>query len=111
MVGSWIVRGCSPGAVAKLALAVVESGPAARRVPDKRVYAVQETARLAHSALTVPRRAVLYLLGKGYSAKDIARRLNLSASTVSYHLTEACTWLGVNTRAQAVAVAMRRGLL
>ena len=54
---------------------------------------------------------VLRLVAQGLSSKAIGRQLFLSPSTVSYHLTSVFNKLGVNTRAQAVAVAAERGLL
>jgi two-component system, NarL family, nitrate/nitrite response regulator NarL len=54
---------------------------------------------------------VLRLTSGGSSAKEIAERLNISATTVRTHLTHAYDKLGVSDRAAAVAEAMRRGLL
>lgn len=54
---------------------------------------------------------VLRLVAQGLSSKDIGQQLFLSSSTVSHHLTAIFNKLGVNTRAQAVADAARRGLL
>ncbi len=54
---------------------------------------------------------VLRLVAQGLSSKAIGRELFISASTVDYHLSSAFHKLGVDTRAQAVAVAAQRGLL
>lgn len=48
---------------------------------------------------------------KGKSSADIGTILGLSARTVDDHLAAACAKLGVRTRTQAVAEAIRRGLL
>ena len=45
------------------------------------------------------------------SAKEIADRLDISATTVRTYLSHAYDKLGVSDRAAAVAEAMRRGLL
>ncbi len=54
---------------------------------------------------------VLRLVAQGLPNKAIARQLFISASTVNYHLTSVFHKLAVDTRAQAVAVAGRHGLL
>jgi DNA-binding CsgD family transcriptional regulator len=54
---------------------------------------------------------VLQLVAEGLSSKVIGNHLFISASTVNYHLTSIFNKLGVDTRAQAVAVAAQRGIL
>ncbi len=54
---------------------------------------------------------MLRLVAEGLSSKAIARQLFLAASTVNYHLRSVFNKLGVDTRAQAVAVEARRGLV
>lgn len=48
---------------------------------------------------------------EGKSSTDIGAILGISPRTVDDHLAAACAKLGVRTRTQAVAEAMRRGLL
>jgi NarL family two-component system response regulator YdfI len=54
---------------------------------------------------------VLRLVAQGLSSKLIARQLSITPGTVNYHLATVFNKLGVDTRAQAVAVATQRGLL
>jgi DNA-binding NarL/FixJ family response regulator len=54
---------------------------------------------------------VLRLVAQGYSSKEIGKHLFLSPSTVNHHLQSIFNPLGVDTRAQAVAVAAQQGLL
>lgn len=56
-------------------------------------------------------RQVLGLVGDGFSAPQIAKRLYISPATVRTHLSHAYGRLGVSDRAAAVRKAMRRGLL
>jgi DNA-binding NarL/FixJ family response regulator len=54
---------------------------------------------------------VLGEAAQGFSSKAIGQRLFLSPSTVNHHIQSIFNKLGVDTRAQAVAVAAQRGLL
>jgi DNA-binding NarL/FixJ family response regulator len=54
---------------------------------------------------------VLRLLAQGNRTKDISRTLGISAKTVSSHAQHLFAKLGVNSRAQAVALAYRSGLV
>ena len=61
--------------------------------------------------LTAREREILGLLSEGQRPGEIADRLFLSVKTVKNHLTSIYTKLGVETGAQAVAEAYRRGLV
>jgi len=63
------------------------------------------------SPLTAREQEVLRLVAQGFSSKAIAKQLFIATSTVNYRLTSVFNKLGVDTRAQAVAVAAQRGLL
>ena len=54
---------------------------------------------------------VLSAAADGERSKEIARRLGITERTVKAHLTNIYNKLGVDSRAAAVAVAARRGLL
>jgi len=54
---------------------------------------------------------VLRLLVDGASNKGIAQRLSLSENTVKAHLSHIFNKLGVQSRAEAVAAALQRGLV
>jgi DNA-binding NarL/FixJ family response regulator len=56
-------------------------------------------------------REVLRLLVRGASNKGIAQELSLSENTVKAHISHIFTKLGVQSRAEAVAVALQRGLV
>ncbi|MDX6399592.1 MAG: hypothetical protein QOF27_198 [Gaiellaceae bacterium] len=61
--------------------------------------------------LTERERAVLLLLAEGYEQKEIGRRLSIGAETVRTHAQKARRRLGASTSTQAVAEAIRSGLL
>ena len=54
---------------------------------------------------------VLRLLAAGASNKAVATQLGLSENTVKTHISRIFAKLGVQSRAEAVAVALRRGLV
>jgi len=54
---------------------------------------------------------VLGLLAEGLKHEEIGRRLGISSETVRTHLRKASDRLGAATRTQAVATALRRGLI
>jgi DNA-binding NarL/FixJ family response regulator len=54
---------------------------------------------------------ILSLLAEGRTQRQIADELVISAKTVGTHIQHVLSKLGVNTRAQAVSVAFRRGLV
>jgi DNA-binding NarL/FixJ family response regulator len=61
----------------------------------------------ADEPLTARQGAVLALLAKGRSNKQIARDLNISDVTVKAHVTAILRKLGVATRAQAIVAFQR----
>ena len=54
---------------------------------------------------------VLRLLGRGLSNRQIAAALTVSQNTVKLHVTSILLKLGVGNRTEAVAAAVRRGIL
>jgi DNA-binding NarL/FixJ family response regulator len=61
--------------------------------------------------LTERESQVLVLLAEGLSHEEIGARLSISAETVRTHVRKACDRLGASTRTQAVAKALRMGLM
>ena len=54
---------------------------------------------------------MLNLMGQGLSNKDIAKELFISANTVKYHVRNVLQKLGVQNRTEAVAYAIREGII
>jgi DNA-binding NarL/FixJ family response regulator len=61
--------------------------------------------------LTARELAVLRLVAAGLSNHQIAESLRITERTVKFHVTSIFNKLGADNRAQAVALAGRRGLL
>lgn len=62
-------------------------------------------------ALTRREREVLQMLAGGLANKEIAAKLNLSDHTVKFHVASILGKLGASSRAEAVAIGMRCGLI
>ncbi|MFL5620839.1 MAG: response regulator transcription factor [Gemmatimonadaceae bacterium] len=73
-------------------------------------HAAIETSRQVPS-LTQRERQILSLLADGLGNKQIAVQLGISPSTVKTHVELLFDKLDVTSRAEAVAVSVRRGLL
>jgi DNA-binding NarL/FixJ family response regulator len=63
------------------------------------------------SALSPREREVLGLLVEGASNKEIARALALSVHTVKFHIAAITEKLGARSRVEAVAIAIRCGMM
>ena len=63
------------------------------------------------NALSLREREVLALLAEGASNKEIARALALSIHTVKFHIAALTEKLGARSRGEAVAIAIRAGLV
>jgi DNA-binding NarL/FixJ family response regulator len=61
--------------------------------------------------LTAREREVLELLAEGIAHEEIGKQLGIGAETVRTHLRKACERLGAATRTEAVATALRLGLI
>ena len=62
-------------------------------------------------ALTARERDVLSMLAAGLNNRAIAARLGISEHTAKFHVSQILAKLGAGTRAAAVSIAMRRGLI
>lgn len=93
------VRGADAG------LAVLDLALAARLVGEPR------PPETRGDPLTAREHEVLALVADGLANKAIAYRLGISENTAKFHVASLTAKLGAATRAEAVAIAARRGLL
>jgi len=113
---------------ASLARDVIEAGASALVLKESPLQTVVRALRTAESggtfvdptlAVALPSGTrlteweldVLRLLAEGLRQEDIGRRLGIGPETVRTHLRKACARLGAATRTQAVASALRQGLI
>jgi non-specific serine/threonine protein kinase len=93
------------GEIVTLALELLEEF--AQRLPDPQAIAREPAPE---NPLSERERGVLRLVAEGLTSKQMGQQLFLSHRTVDHHLTSIFNKLGVDTRAQAVAVAARDSL-
>lgn len=80
-------------------------------VAEKLLAHLEEPKTTQSQDLSDRESQVLALMAGGAANKQIAARLGISERTVKAHVTSIFTKLVVSSRAEAVAVALRRGLL
>jgi DNA-binding NarL/FixJ family response regulator len=108
-------RGCLPKTVAagELAEALADVAAGETIVPPAATAALLDQLRGEATPVALsPREAdVLRSVAAGLTNKAIAMKLGISEHTVKFHLGGAMTKLGAASRAEAVASAIRRGLI
>ncbi len=62
-------------------------------------------------SLTAREAEILVLVGQGLSNKAIARRLGISVHTVKFHLEALFEKVGATSRAEAVVIGLRHGVI
>jgi DNA-binding NarL/FixJ family response regulator len=80
-----------------------------RHVPAD--VAVRLAEHLGDDALTPRELDVLRLIQNGLKNKEIAGQLNISETTVNFHIKNLVSKLQANDRTHAVMIAIRRGML
>jgi DNA-binding NarL/FixJ family response regulator len=93
-------------------LRALEAAVAGRKYVDATLAArALMKPRGMRSPLTPREYDVLRLLAEGLGNDEIGARLGISGETVRTHVHKACERLGASTRTQAVATALRGGML
>jgi DNA-binding NarL/FixJ family response regulator len=72
---------------------------------------VKSSNRDQEARLTNREREILQLVAEGFSNKVIGQRLSVSENTVKYHIKKILQKLNAQNRTEAVAYALRSGLL
>ena len=86
--------------------------------PEVLVYAATSSSFSFHNSgssfelhISPRENEILNLLAAGLGNKEIARQLKISEHTVKFHVTSIFNKLNVSSRAEAVTVGVRRGLI
>jgi DNA-binding NarL/FixJ family response regulator len=82
-----------------------------RIAPYQSRYSEEYGDTIRYMPLTAREKEILQLLARGVTTNDLAQELDLSESTVKTHIRNIFTKLNVSTRTEAIAVAVRIGLV
>jgi DNA-binding NarL/FixJ family response regulator len=93
----------------ELAEAVRQVHAGRKRIPPE--VAAQLAEHMGDEALTERERDVLRHVAGGNRNRDIGERLSISEETVKVHMKHIMEKLGASDRTQAVAIAVRRGII
>ena len=108
-------RGCLPktatGAELYEAARGVVAGEAILHPSTTTVLLEQLRGENSRESLTSRESEVLRYVAAGQTNKAIALKLGISEHTIKFHLSSAMSKLGAASRAEAVAIAIRRGLI
>lgn len=86
------------------------SAAATQRLLDLADQHVGDSCPIPYGGLTAQELRVLRLVGRGLGNKEIAREVHLAETTVRTHLKHVYGKLGLRSRNEAIAYALRHGL-
>jgi len=98
-------------AIEALAAGLVVLHPATTRAAGARPALSASAGDARPEPLTPRELEVLTMMAEGLGNRAIARSLGISVHTVKFHVAAVLDKLGARSRAEAVAVGLRRGLL
>jgi two-component system NarL family response regulator len=104
---SYLLKGTFPEGILEQAIRSVHAGH--RMIPSE--IAERLADRVSEPSLTPREIAVLELVAKGLSNREIGAALSTSAGTVKTHLERIYAKLGVGDRTAAALTAIQRGLV
>jgi DNA-binding NarL/FixJ family response regulator len=107
----YLLKGAPATEIARAIRAVAAGGSHLEPRVASKLIAEMRSPNRGRDALSERERQVLRLVADGLSNKQIARELVLSERTVKFHVASLFRKLGADNRAQAVALAVQRGLL
>lgn len=106
----YLLKGATAGEIVQAIRAVAGGGSYLTPRVAARVVARVNAPRRS-GILSERERQVLRLVARGRSNKQIARDLTITERTVKFHMTSIFNKLGADNRAQAIAIAVERGVL
>jgi DNA-binding NarL/FixJ family response regulator len=112
-VSGYLLKDASPDALVDAARNAVEGNAVIH--PQLTKTFIEEVQHADEAPTTTPlskrEKQILQLVANGSTTKEVARDLGISPHTVKTHLERIFEKLGANDRAQAVAIAIRTGLV
>lgn len=114
-VRAWLPEHASPseivGAIIAAAQDLTTLTPAQVRLWLKTAGTIEEAQPPLVESLTPRERQVLRMMADGFANKEIAAQLAISDHTAKFHVGQILAKLGAGSRAEAVTIGIRRGLV
>lgn len=108
----YLLKGASPSDLADAVLQVHGGGaPMSPSVARRVLREFRDMETVSENPLTARETDVLRLLARGASYPEIGEMLDISLSTVQFHIRAIYRKLEVGTKAEATAEAIRRGVI
>jgi DNA-binding NarL/FixJ family response regulator len=107
----YLLKGASADEIARAIRAIAAGGSHLEPRVASKLLSEMRSPNRGRETLSERERQVLRLVADGLSNKQIARELTLSERTIKFHVASLFRKLGADNRAQAVALAVQRGLL
>jgi DNA-binding NarL/FixJ family response regulator len=107
----YLLKGASSDEIARAIRSIAAGGSYLEPRVAGKLLAEVTAPRRASPTLSEREREVLRLVADGLPTKQIASSLSISERTVKFHVNSIFHKLGADNRAQAVALAVQRGLL
>jgi len=111
----YVLKLAAPEELVQAIRAALEGGTFVSPVLARAVFDTTQSGNRdssdAVSRLTPHQREILRMLAEGLSAKEIARKLEISARTVESHKYQIMESLGAESSAQLIRIAIRHGVV
>jgi DNA-binding NarL/FixJ family response regulator len=107
----YLLKGASAEEIGRAVRLVAAGGSYLEPRVATQVIAQVQAPRRDALRLSEREREVLRLVADGMATKQVARSLGITERTVKFHVNSIFHKLGADSRAQAVALAVQRGLL
>ena len=112
---AWLAENAAPAEIAAAIVAAAQEFTVLTQAQARQWLASADRAFEEHSvafeALTAREVQVLRMMADGLGNKQIAAQLEISDHTAKFHVAQILAKLGAASRAEAVAIGMRRGLV
>jgi DNA-binding NarL/FixJ family response regulator len=114
-IRAWLPKEASPAEIAAATMAAAQDLTALTQTQVRLWFRAPESIDSEQTAileaLTPRERQVLRMMADGLGNKQIAAQLAISDHTAKFHVAQVLAKLGAASRAEAVAIGIRRGLV
>lgn len=114
-IRAWLPEHSSPAEIAAAIVAAAQDLTVVTQQQARQWLNIADTIQEGEApfveALTSREQQVLRMMADGFGNKEIAGRLGISHHTAKFHVAQILGKLGASSRAEAVGIGIRRGLI